>query len=290
MMVTCVLILAAAPALGASFRFDLDRGSRADYDDCNAPDPGRNIAGCTRIIDDPAESTRNRAIAHVGRGIGYFIKGAYDRAIADYDAAISIDKAYINLAAQRGSAWYAKGDLDHAISDFDLAIRLNPKNDHAYYIAPPPGSPSAIWTAPSPTSRTRSASTRKTPSPTTAAAESGARRGDLDPRHRRPDEGDRNKPAAGGFCHQCRRVNVYVSRGRAWYDKGDFCDGLIAEEVSDLRESCMAHADAMMADEDIVATVYETLAKRHPKSRCRGRRGAPADMVLRSLILKHIRN
>jgi tetratricopeptide (TPR) repeat protein len=121
MMVTCVLILAAAPALGASFRFDLDRGSRADYDDCNAPDPGRNIAGCTRIIDDPAESTRNRAIAHVGRGIGYFVKGDYDRAIADYDAAISIDKAYINLAAQRGSAWYAKGDLDHAISDFDLA-------------------------------------------------------------------------------------------------------------------------------------------------------------------------
>jgi transposase, IS5 family len=32
------------------------------------------------------------------------------------------------------------------------------------------------------------------------------------------------------------------------------------------------------------------LAKRHPKSRCRGRRGAPADMVLRLLVLKHIRN
>ena len=28
----------------------------------------------------------------------------------------------------------------------------------------------------------------------------------------------------------------------------------------------------------------------HPKSRCRGRRGAPADMVLRLLVLKHIRN
>ena len=36
--------------------------------------------------------------------------------------------------------------------------------------------------------------------------------------------------------------------------------------------------------------MYEALAKRHPKSRCRGRRGAPADMVLRLLILKHIRN
>lgn len=69
-----------------------------------------------------------------------------------------------------------------------------------------------------------------------------------------------------------------------------FGDGLIAEEVSDLREDWMKHADAVLADEAIVAAVYEALAKRHPKSRCRGRQGAPADMVLRLLILKHIRN
>ncbi len=69
-----------------------------------------------------------------------------------------------------------------------------------------------------------------------------------------------------------------------------FGDGLIAEEVSDLREDWMEHADAVLADEEITAAVYEALAKRHPKSRCRGRRGAPADMVLRLLTLKHIRN
>src|SRR5271163_2943193 len=69
-----------------------------------------------------------------------------------------------------------------------------------------------------------------------------------------------------------------------------FGDGLIAEEVSDLRESWMIHADAVLADDDIVAAVYEALAKRHPKSRCRGRRGTPAEMVLRLLVLKHIRN
>ena len=40
----------------------------------------------------------------------------------------------------------------------------------------------------------------------------------------------------------------------------------------------------------IVAAVYEALAKRHPKSRSRGRRGSPAEMVLRLLILKHVRN
>src|ERR1700752_4656476 len=69
-----------------------------------------------------------------------------------------------------------------------------------------------------------------------------------------------------------------------------FGDGLIAEEVRDLRDGWLKHADAVLADEAIVTAVYEALSKRHPKSRCRGRRGAPADMVLRLLVLKHIRN
>jgi transposase, IS5 family len=69
-----------------------------------------------------------------------------------------------------------------------------------------------------------------------------------------------------------------------------FGDGLIAEEVSDLREDWMLHADQVLADEQIVAAVYEALAKRHPKSRSRGRLGTPAEVVLRLLVLKHMRN
>src|SRR5262249_38871932 len=69
-----------------------------------------------------------------------------------------------------------------------------------------------------------------------------------------------------------------------------FGDGLIAAEVADLREVWMIQADAVLEDEEIVAAVYEALAKRCPKSRSRGRRGAPADRVLRLLTLKHIRN
>jgi len=69
-----------------------------------------------------------------------------------------------------------------------------------------------------------------------------------------------------------------------------FADGLIAEEVSDLRDGWMEHADSVLADEGIVSAVYEALAKRHPQSRSRGRHGTPAEVVLRLLILKHIRN
>ena len=69
-----------------------------------------------------------------------------------------------------------------------------------------------------------------------------------------------------------------------------FGEGLIAEEVSDLREDWMGFADQVLEDEQLLTTVYEALSKRRPKSRTRGRLGAPAEVVLRLLLLKHIRN
>jgi IS5 family transposase len=69
-----------------------------------------------------------------------------------------------------------------------------------------------------------------------------------------------------------------------------FAEGLIAEEVSDLWEDWMRPADQVLDDDQLLTTVYEALAKRSPKSRTRGRRGTPAEVVLRLLLLKHIRN
>src|SRR5262252_11102949 len=60
-----------------------------------------------------------------------------------------------------------------------------------------------------------------------------------------------------------------------------FSDHWVAEEVADLREDWMEHADRILDDDAIVTAVYEALGKRHPKSRIRGRHGAPAEMVLR---------
>ena len=69
-----------------------------------------------------------------------------------------------------------------------------------------------------------------------------------------------------------------------------FGDGFVADTVVHLQEVWMRHADAILDDDDVVSAVYEALTKRHPKSRTRGRRGAPAEMVVRLLVLKHLRN
>ena len=70
----------------------------------------------------------------------------------------------------------------------------------------------------------------------------------------------------------------------------NFGEGLIAEEVADLWEDWMRPADQVLDDEQLLSTVYDALAKRRPKSRTRGRLGTPAEVVLRLLLLKHIRN
>jgi hypothetical protein len=88
---------------------------------------------------------------------------------------------------------------------------------------------------------------------------------------------------AGIFCQFascCARSRTADGRGDDEMRRAQlsFGDGLIVDEVSDLREDWMQHADQVLADEQIVAAVYEALLKRHPKSRCRGRLGTPAEV------------
>jgi IS5 family transposase len=69
-----------------------------------------------------------------------------------------------------------------------------------------------------------------------------------------------------------------------------FGDGLIAVEIKDLQETWMQHADVVLEDATIISAVHQALSHRHPNSRSHGRPGFPAEMVLRLLILKHVRN
>ena len=69
-----------------------------------------------------------------------------------------------------------------------------------------------------------------------------------------------------------------------------FGDGFVAEAVGDVPEAWMPQADALLDDDLLLAAVYDALGTRHPQSRTRGRRGAPAEMVLRLLVLKHLRH
>src|SRR6202007_2577184 len=52
----------------------------------------------------------------------------------------------------------------------------------------------------------------------------------------------------------------------------------------------MKIADEILDDEELIDAIYEALRRRRPKSATRGRKGTPAEVALRMLALKHMRN
>jgi IS5 family transposase len=64
----------------------------------------------------------------------------------------------------------------------------------------------------------------------------------------------------------------------------------LAKDIEDLWEPWMREVDQLLEDAALVEEVYQAQGKRHPKSQTRGRTQTPAEVVLRLLILKHVRN
>ena len=65
------------------------------------------------------------------RGDGYQARKDYDRAIADYDAALKLDPKFHRAYNNRGAAWVKKGDRGRALQDYAEAVRLNPSDSTA---------------------------------------------------------------------------------------------------------------------------------------------------------------
>lgn len=67
-------------------------------------------------------------------------------------------------------------------------------------------------------------------------------------------------------------------------------ENFFAEEVAALWEPWMRVVDELLEDDALLDIVYDAQGKRHAQSRTRGRHQTPAEVVLRMLILKHVRN
>jgi IS5 family transposase len=67
-------------------------------------------------------------------------------------------------------------------------------------------------------------------------------------------------------------------------------EGIVLEDVKALWEPWMVVADKLLEDEELIERVYEAQGERYQNSSTRGRSQTPAELVLRLLLLKHIRD
>jgi len=65
---------------------------------------------------------------------------------------------------------------------------------------------------------------------------------------------------------------------------------LIPDQKQLLWEKWMLKVDRLLDDDQLIEMVHDALGRRHPKSRTRGRKGTPSEVVLRLMVLKHMKN
>src|SRR5215470_15639281 len=77
---------------------------------------------------------------------------------------------------------------------------------------------------------------------------------------------------------------------RMRHQQPNLWETFFGEEVADLWEPWMRAVDELLEDDAMLDAVYQAQGRRHDHSRTRGRHQTPAEVVLRMLILKHVRN
>src|ERR1700761_9142880 len=147
----CRIVLGAAAALLA-FGMAVAPARADDRDLCNYSKNEGSMAACNRLL----QQAPNDVVAYNGRGLGYYLRRDYDRAIADFDQALRLNPSYPVAYGNRGLVSNDKHQYDRAIADLDQAIRLAPKDAIATATVALPTRASTITTARSATTNGRS--------------------------------------------------------------------------------------------------------------------------------------
>src|SRR5262249_139273 len=117
-----VLAVAAGPAGGA----------RADSaTDCFSEDIERRIEGCTALIERRGESMAGLDVPDAIRALAYPLKGGYDTAIRDYDAAIAMKPDFAVALNNRAWAYFRWGRAAVGLPDVEKSLQLSPTSAHA---------------------------------------------------------------------------------------------------------------------------------------------------------------
>jgi tetratricopeptide (TPR) repeat protein len=103
-------------------------------EDCNqVRNLDLQLRGCTAYIKLGKASRENLATAYLNRGNVYARRAKYDRALADYGAALALDPGNLLIAYNRGNAYFDTHQYEHAIADYSRAIELDGSFALAYF-------------------------------------------------------------------------------------------------------------------------------------------------------------
>ena len=122
-----VATLVTAGAVGIA-AFGLTRSDDSG-EKCFAQAGEAAVAACTQAIKSGRFSGAELASIYDNRAIELRQQGDFDRAIADYTAALRIDAELTGAYTGRGLAWEGKAEADKAKADYRKALTVAQKYD-----------------------------------------------------------------------------------------------------------------------------------------------------------------
>ena len=100
--------------------------------DCLSEDWERRISGCTAIIESPAASPDQKAVAYATRALALSLKGQFERSIDDYDSALKIEPNFAVALNNRAWAYHKWGKGVKGLVDVEKSLALNPMSEHTW--------------------------------------------------------------------------------------------------------------------------------------------------------------
>ena len=95
-------------------------------------DWNRRIGGCTTIIENPSSTPAERTQAYAMRALALSLKGQYEQAIGDYDAAIRLVPDFAVALNNRAWAYFKWGRGPKGLADVEKSLRINPLSEHTW--------------------------------------------------------------------------------------------------------------------------------------------------------------
>ena len=107
----CAMITGPAAAIAAD-----------DINDCDSPETEKRIPACTELIETPGISPTRRATAFANRALAFSLRGQFETAIRDYDAAIQMFPDFAVALNNRAWAYFKWGKLGPATADVERSL------------------------------------------------------------------------------------------------------------------------------------------------------------------------
>jgi len=124
----------AAPAHALTFVAVGGNASACFYNASNEVNTLDAVGVCTTALSVERLSARDRAATHVNRGILYLRLGSMDRAMQDFDEAVSLYPELAEGHINRGAAYLRQENWRAAVDAISEGLRHDPENPaQAYY-------------------------------------------------------------------------------------------------------------------------------------------------------------